>query len=88
MAESEEPVLPDYLVAHVQEALAEDPRVSDLGIHVAVRGRKVFLSGTVASEERRLAVAAVVGEVASGYEIHNETEVAAYAEADDMETLT
>lgn len=79
---------PEYLVAHVQEALARDPRVHELGVQVAVRGTKVFVSGTVASEERRAAVGVVVAEVAAGYEVHNGTEVAAYREADDMETLT
>ena len=43
-----------YVAAHVQEALARDPRVNEpeLGVTV-VNGRRVVVNGHVPSQERR-----------------------------------
>jgi osmotically-inducible protein OsmY len=73
--EDEEPKA--YLVAHVREALARDGRTNELHVDVTVAGRRIFLTGEVATGERRAAVADVVREVAPGYEVHNETDVPA-----------
>jgi hypothetical protein len=64
-----------YLIAHVREALASDPRVAELNVEVAVAGRKVFLTGTVATPRKQEAVTEVVAELLPEYEIHNETSV-------------
>jgi osmotically-inducible protein OsmY len=64
-----------YLVAHVREALARDGRTNELHVDVTVAGNRIFLTGEVASGERRRAVSEVVAEVVPGYEIHNETSV-------------
>ena len=64
-----------YLVAHVREALARDPRTSELHVDVTLAGRRIFLTGEVASEEHRRAVSDVVRELVPGYEVHNETAV-------------
>ena len=64
---------PDYTEAHVAEALATDPRVSMLGIEVSIREHEVFLSGDVATPERKEAVAEVVAELLPGYVVHNDT---------------
>ena len=45
----------EYLAQHVRDALAEDPRVSELGISVTVAGDHVYLGGQVATNERRQA---------------------------------
>jgi osmotically-inducible protein OsmY len=42
-----------YLEARVSRRLAEDPDTAELGVKVAVHGGTVFLSGSVASQERR-----------------------------------
>jgi osmotically-inducible protein OsmY len=63
----------EYAEAHVAEALATDPRVSTLGIDVAIRGREVFLSGDVGTTERKDAVGEVVAELLPGYTVHNDT---------------
>ena len=76
-----------YLVAHVREALARDSRVNELNVDIAVAGRRVFLTGEVATPERRSAVADVVSELLPGYEIHNETTVSAFSEPEDEEEL-
>lgn len=65
----------DYVVGHVEEALACDPRVNEQGLHVAVAGGRVFVTGTVSTRQRREAVESVVGEMLSGYELRNEVTV-------------
>jgi osmotically-inducible protein OsmY len=69
----QEPV--HYLVAHVRDALAQDPRVSELELKVKIAGSKVFVTGTVPTEERREAVADVVAETLPEFEVQNQTTV-------------
>ncbi|HVF74228.1 MAG TPA: hypothetical protein VM938_04205 [Acidimicrobiales bacterium] len=78
----------DYLVGHVEEALACDPRVSEQGLHLTIAGGKVFVTGTVSTRERYAAVADVVGELLPDYELHNEATVAEYDEMSDEEHLS
>ena len=78
----------EYVVGHLQDALAHDPRVNELGITVAVRGTRLFLSGTASTVERRDAVTLVAAELAPECEIVNEVAVAAYAEVDAPEVLS
>jgi hypothetical protein len=78
----------NYLVAHVREALAKDPRTNELHVEVAVSGRRVFLSGPVTSEAHRDAIADVAREIAASYEICNETSVAALDEPRGAEDLS
>ena len=77
----------EYLCAHIQDALARDPRVGELGIDVRIRGDKVFLTGAVCSEERREAVAAVAVAVAGGRTVCNETVVTPVTGAGTIEAL-
>jgi len=60
----EEP--PQYVAAHVRDWLADDERLASLDIRVRIMGRKVFLSGTVATDARRGIVTDVVAVSASG----------------------
>ncbi|MFD7658115.1 BON domain-containing protein [Actinosynnema sp. NPDC059797] len=53
-----------YLSARLRRALAEDPRTTEQGVRVTVRGDNVLLSGSVASDERRDALKAVIHDVA------------------------
>lgn len=71
---------PEYLVAHVREALATDPRVNELGLDVQVAGADVVVTGAVLSSERRDAIGAVVAEVAPGHHVRNQATVAEYPE--------
>jgi hypothetical protein len=52
-----------YLVQHIQDALASDPRARELGVEAQVVGDNVVLSGTVATPDLREAIGVVVGEV-------------------------
>ena len=77
-----------YLVAQVHEALVHDPRTAEAGVEVKVSDRRVFLTGTVPTEERRAAIADVAaGVVPEGYEIRNETSVYCFDEPTSMESL-
>jgi len=82
----EEP--PHYLVQRVREALAHDERVSELEVKVKVFGHKVFLTGPVSTEERRVAIDEVLGEILPDYEIHNETQVAELGPRPEAEKLS
>ena len=77
-----------YTVEHIRDALARDDRVGDLGVHVTMTSAGVFLTGDVATAERRDAITEVVRELLPDAEIHNQTTVATYPEPPDMEVLT
>ncbi|MFC9897946.1 BON domain-containing protein [Nocardia sp. NPDC127579] len=66
---------PQYLVAHLRRALAEDPRTSELGVHVTIRGDVVVLDGEVSSEERKQAMETVVREQLPAARVHNDVHV-------------
>ena len=77
-----------YLIPRVREGLAKDPSVAELDLHVKVMGLRLFVTGNVATPERRAAVADVVGRLAPGYEVHNETVVPSRVEGDQKEDLS
>ncbi len=77
----------EYLAQHLRDALAEDPRVNELGIAVTVARDHVYLSGQVATDERRQAIAALTAEVLPAHELHNDVAVTSLSEAEDMEAL-
>jgi hypothetical protein len=52
---------------------------------VKMVGEKVFVTGTVPTDERRRAVADVVREVLPDVEVHNETTVIVMTDADQEE---
>lgn len=63
---------PEYLIARIQEALATDPRTGELELDVRIAGGRIFLTGTVSTQERCGAVEVVVREIAPGYQVSNE----------------
>jgi hypothetical protein len=67
---------PQYLVARLTRALAEDSRTAELGVHVTVRGDQVRLSGEVACENRKADVEAVVCEHVAAELVHNDVRLA------------
>jgi hypothetical protein len=76
-----------YLAAHVREALATDPRVSELGLQVRIVSGRVFVHGVVPTNERRDAISVVVAELLPELEIHNATTVESPAVANGAETI-
>ncbi len=65
-----------YLAAHLEEALAEDGRVAEPGLHVQVVGNRVVVSGTVSDPERKQAVVAVLEGLVGARELVDLTDVA------------
>jgi hypothetical protein len=63
---------PQYVAQRIREALANDPRVGELDVHVRITGEKVFLSGIVSTEERRRAITEIVRGILPGHRIINE----------------
>lgn len=76
-----------YLLAHVREALATDPRVNELHIDTQVAGNRVVLTGYVATEERKALITEVVKELLPEYEIHNQTTVGTFPESAGEERI-
>ena len=60
-----------YTAAHVQEALARDGRVGELGIAVDISDGMIVVQGVVPTEERRAAIEEVIGEMLPDHEIRN-----------------
>jgi osmotically-inducible protein OsmY len=83
-----DPQPPEYLVQHIQDALAADDRVRELGVDVTVAGSRVVLTGTVATAPLREAIGVVVAEVAPDHEIVNELAVMSADDGGPVEELT
>jgi len=77
-----------YLAERIRTAIAQDPRVNELGINVALVGDHVFVTGTVPTPERRDAVGAVVGELFPDLAVHNDVTVQHVGSHPIRETLT
>jgi BON domain len=81
MAMADRPAeLDPYLPEHVRDALANDPRVGELGVQVVIRGGQLILSGTVSSPERQAAAAEIARGLAPGLLVVDEIIVADYPE--------
>ena len=66
---------PEYLIARVSDALAEDPRVSEVELDVDVEDGTVVIRGSVPTEERRRGVAEVLTERFPELDARNEVTV-------------
>ncbi len=75
-----------YLIGRVQEALAQD--ASELGLDVSIAAKEVFVSGVVATPERKERVSEIVGATLPGYEVHNETTVERFADDEVVEDIS
>lgn len=78
---------PQYRVAHVRRALAEDPRTAEMGVRVNVRGDHVHLTGEVTTEQRRAELETVLAEVAPDVVVSNDVRVADNREPARQEEL-
>ena len=81
----------DYLVGHLEDALARDPRVAEQGLHARLRRsgteRTVVVSGTVVAREAKAAIAEVVHAVLPGAAVEDETVIADRGEQAGIEEL-
>jgi osmotically-inducible protein OsmY len=78
---------PEYLIGRIQQALATDPRTGELELDVRIAGGRIFLTGAVATDERRAAVEEVVREIAPGQDVANELTVTVETEPGPEEPL-
>lgn len=83
----------EYLVGHVEDALARDPRVNEQGLHVELRSDAsgvptVVVTGTVVNAPHKDAVAQVVAELLPGRHIVDETATAEFPESGEAEEVT
>ncbi|MGH3516379.1 MAG: BON domain-containing protein [Haloechinothrix sp.] len=87
MHERAEGEAPHYRAARLRTAIAEDPRTNELGVGVTVRGNDVYLSGTVASAQRKEELDLVLHENAPGMSVHNEVRIVEVGEPGEPEEL-
>jgi len=66
---------PEYLIARVSDALADDPRVSEVELDVDVEDGTVVIRGSVPTEERRRGVGEVLAERFPELDARNEVTV-------------
>lgn len=78
---------PQYLVARLTKALAEDPRTAELGVHVTVRGDQVRLSGEVPCANRKADIEAVVCEHIAAELVHDDVRLADVREPSHAEEI-
>jgi predicted nucleotidyltransferase len=79
---------PDYIVAHICEALKEDGRTAQQDLHVLLSGRQITIEGTAPSEASRHAVEEVVGRAAPNYELANRVQVASFSGPEPAEEIS
>ena len=73
-----EPV-PEYVIAHLREALANDERTNVLDIGLRIDGGTLYLTGRAESETQRASIEAVARETApAGLTLVNEIQLATY----------
>jgi osmotically-inducible protein OsmY len=85
VATEHEPV--EYVIEHLRDALARDPRANQLYVQVAIVHDKLFLTGFAGHESQRESVSEVAREVVPDLEVHNEMTVEAHGGAGSTEHL-
>jgi hypothetical protein len=78
---------PQYLVGRIENGLAHEPRLHELGVHVEAVADELVLTGEVATPERRLMVGEIARALAGGRRVRNETTVVACAPPDEIERV-
>ncbi|HVK60092.1 MAG TPA: nucleotidyltransferase [Bdellovibrionales bacterium] len=66
-----QPVSDVYLIAHVQEALAADPRCGAIDVQLNLAGNRIAIRGEAQSEAHKRCIDAVVREHAQGFHVEN-----------------
>ncbi|AOS63032.1 BON domain-containing protein [Actinoalloteichus hymeniacidonis] len=75
MSERNQPEPPQYAVEQIRQALASDPRTSELGVQVSVRADVAYLDGEVTGAARAQALTEVARDAGAGLQVHNRVRV-------------
>ncbi len=80
----------EYLVGHLEDALARDPRVTEQGLRVHVMGdpTTIVVTGTVVASDAKRAVVDVITELLPGVPVRDETRAADYPEPVETEEVS
>ncbi|HEX7277113.1 MAG TPA: BON domain-containing protein [Acidimicrobiales bacterium] len=85
MSESREPE--HYAGERLRDALAADPRVSELSVQVHIVADHVFVTGQVPTQERVDAISEIAARVLPDHVLHNDLGVITLAEPPTVEHL-
>ena len=75
----------DYVIARVQDALANE--LNELDVTVTLTAGGAFLTGTVTTKERCRDITDLVERELPGVEVHNDVATASLAEPESVEEL-
>lgn len=78
---------PPYVAERVKQALAQDPRVGELGLEVDVAEEEVVVSGEVTTAQRRESVREIVHKLVPDHEVRNEVHVVGFDARPEAESL-
>ncbi|PWV71721.1 nucleotidyltransferase [Nocardia neocaledoniensis] len=78
---------PQYVVANLRRAFAEDPRTATSSVRVTLRGDVIVLTGEVSDESSRGALETVLRERVGQYRVHNDVRVSHPAAPAEPERL-
>jgi uncharacterized Rossmann fold enzyme len=76
-----------YAAEELRQALASDPRVAESELDVTIAGDRIVITGTVPTEDRRVAVTVVTEELRPDLTIDNRTVVPFLRTTDDEERV-
>ncbi len=76
-----------YAGERLREALAADPRVSDISLQVHIVAGNVFVTGQVPTQERIDAVSEIAARVLPDHVLHNDLTLITLAEAPAVEQI-
>ena len=79
---------PEYVVAHIRQALAEDPRTTQQDLKVLLNGNQIVVKGDCPTEAQCKAVEEVIRAVAPEYEIANQARVVEMMAPERMEEIS
>lgn len=85
--DSEHPEPEQYACERLRDALAADPRVSDLSLQVHIVAGNLFVTGQVATQERIDAVSEIAARVLPEFVLHNDLILITLVEAPAVEQL-
>lgn len=79
----------EYLVGHIEDALARDPRIAEQGLHVELPAGEttVVVTGTITSTQHRAHIVDLITELMPGHRVSDRTTVADYGENGEVEEV-